>query len=129
MLSYWERSYRKQKKKNYTVLKINYQQTSISKIDGFIQSYRIVFLQLFQGSWLIAEEEIIKNYINISRILRKDIFDHIESIASQKNVLGRSITADKRLFFQCTINSFRIFVYYHDDWNIRYIDDVDIFRK
>ncbi len=111
------------------MLNIHYQKKSILKIDSFIESYKKVFIELFQGSWLIAEEEIIRNYIDISRILRKNIFDHIENIASQKNILGRSVTADQKFFFQYKINNFRVFVYYHENWEFRYIDDIEIFRK
>lgn len=109
--------------------RIEYSKNCLLKIELFINSYRNIFSKLFQDSGLIAEEEIVKNYIKTSQILRKKIFDNIETTAIEEKIFGRCITEDPKKHFTYNINSFKIFVYFSENQNIRKIEDIEFFRK
>lgn len=111
------------------MFKIEYSEEFIKKIDIFIRSYKNIFISLFKWSWLVAEEEIIKNYIKTSQILRSNIFKAIEETATRDIVFGRSYWENETMYFRCKINTFRIFVYFYEKENTRFIEDIEFFKK
>ena len=54
------------------MFKIHYSKESLLKIDSFCYSYKDIFKRLFKDSGLIAEDEIINNYIKT-----EDIFQNL----------------------------------------------------
>ena len=63
-------------------------------IDNFIDSYRKNFLYRFLDTWIFNEDLIRKNYIDLSKEFRNNIYNEINLKLKQEVILWKMIIND-----------------------------------
>lgn len=97
-------------------------------INDFIQSYLIVYENLFFDSWIndlnLIEENYYRSAIDLRNKFYTDIF-----LKMSHDVIGTHIWKNWKTYAVITVWNFRLFVYFTEEDNIRYIEDIEFFRK
>jgi hypothetical protein len=110
---------------------IKYTHKAYLKIDNFVNSYKSTFIKIYSDTWIEDEKLIIKNYIEVWERFYENIKNKLEDIFTQEIILWKFIDAKQQEHVVLSINNFRMFVYYNEDWKRkeRYIDDIEFSRR
>ncbi len=114
------------------MFKLKYTKKSIESLKRFIDSYKNSFIKLIEDSWLIFEDILIQNYIEIWDRLYKNIKESIEKKFEEEVILWIVINEEKNeKYVTISINHFRLFVYYSENIELkeRYIENIEFFKK
>ena len=111
--------------------KIRYSLESKNQIIDFINLYKNNFLSIFSNTGLFYEDIIRKNYIEISKKFKSEIFDSIGDKLIQDKVLWCHNLWNNNYKISLVVNNYRVFVVYFEDkqYNIRFIENIKIVRK
>ena len=103
---------------------------SIFKIDSFIDSYRNSFLIRFLDTWIFNENLIRKNYIDLSKEFRNNIYFEVEKILSKDIILWRMIQENSVFSTFINIWNYRILLKYNEDIEnkIRLLIDINFYK-
>lgn len=110
---------------------IKYSYDAYSKLDNFINSYKLSFIKLYSDTGIDDEIIIINNYIEIWNKLYSKIKWKIEEIFYSNIVLWIYLAHNKDKYIICSIDNLRIFVYYSENLKLkeRYIENIEFFRR
>ncbi len=107
--------------------KIRYSWEFIVKLKIFINNYKNSYIKLIKWWGLDFEDKMISNYIIIWDKLYDDIINSIVNKLEKDIILWVNI----KKYVIIKINSFRLFVYFKEDFKKkeRIITDVEFYRK
>ena len=109
--------------------KVEFSESAISAIKGFVRAYEEAFFELYCDSGLVTENIIIDNYRRSAKRISDQIFLEIEKQLGGKKVLGRK---ENKKWNELTfyVGSRLITVYYSEDAeDIRLVEVIGIERK
>ena len=111
--------------------KINYEKIVISEINDFVESYLSIFVKRFNDSWIFDENIIMDNHIENSIKLRISLFDWIENIFWNSEILGHKPLDNNKKQLTIVIKNFRLFIKYSEDLEnkIRFIEKIEFHKK
>ena len=111
--------------------KVDFREKSSDSIDWFINWYLGNFLELFTDTWLYEEETIKNTYIDNSLKFQKNIYDSVENLLSEENILWYNILENNDFEITTIVWNYRLFIEYWEDNNekLRFIENIRFFNK
>jgi hypothetical protein len=108
-----------------------FSEKAYAQLDGFIDSFKWVFVKMYTDTWIFDEALIQNSYIELWDRFNDLIVDNINNTFVQETLFWISKTESGLLFITISINNFRLFVYYSEDREskIRFIEDIEFFKK
>jgi len=110
------------------MLNIVLSENVINNIDNFINWYRKIFLEKFIDTWIFNEDLIRKSYIEIATEFRNNIYIKINEL-NDDTLLWRMLINDNIYWIFINIWNYKIFLIYRDFENVRFFEDIKIYKK
>ena len=100
-------------------------------IDLFINSYRNMYLNIYDDTWIEDENLIRNNYVQTSKKLKFLIFQKLEKCFMSELILWKRIWDDGSTSVSLVIWNYRVFIDYLEDLTekIRYIENIEFYKK
>lgn len=113
------------------MFRLIYEKLFYINLDYFIDSSLKNHLDRFNDSWIENEFLITWNYIEKSKIFKKDILDSVENLLSEENILWYNILENNDFEITTIVWNYRLFIEYWEDNDdkLRFIENIRFFNK
>jgi hypothetical protein len=103
----------------------------IYDIDNFIDSYRKIFLNRFLDTWIFNENLIRKNYIELSKEFRNNIYNEIDTRLKQKRILWNMVIDELKYSIFIIVWNYSILLNYIENIEdkIRFVENINFYKK
>ncbi|MCK9272171.1 hypothetical protein M0P65_01360 [Candidatus Gracilibacteria bacterium] len=103
----------------------------IYDIDNFIDSYRKIFLNRFLDTGIFNENLIRKNYIELSKEFRNNIYNEIDTRLKQKRILGNMVIDELKYSIFIIVGNYSILLNYIENIEdkIRFVENINFYKK